>query len=315
MVMEELLRQLEAIRLAFELTKPSPIVEENIRRESLLKSALYSAKIEGNQLSYEEVINGLNDKTRAKLEVFNLLKAHKFIYSDKAAKKLSLNFIKKLHQLAMDRLLAAPGKFRAEAGAIFNQAGIAVYFSPPPTEIIPRLTSLLKQTAASIEPVPVKAMKLHFSFEKIHPFIDGNGRVGRLLTALVMNLGGFGFKGLVSIEEMVNQQKGEYYQALAETKNSRPLTEFLLKLYLDQGKKILTRLHQPEIANQPNLPLRRREILQIIKDHPYASFDFLRRRFLSVNPKTLHYDLKKLQEQKLIIKVGFTRGAVYEAKL
>src|SRR3989338_10500394 len=108
--MEELLRQLDALRLAFELIRPSPIVEENIRRESLLKRALYSAKIEGNQLSYEEVASGLNDKTRAKLEVFNLLKAHHFVYSKKSPKKISLALIKKLHQITMDRLLAAPGK-------------------------------------------------------------------------------------------------------------------------------------------------------------------------------------------------------------
>ena len=85
--MENLLRQLDALRLALELVKPSPIVEENIRRESLLKSALYSAKIEGNQLSYEEVASGLNDQTRAKLEVFNLLKAHHFVYSKNPQKE------------------------------------------------------------------------------------------------------------------------------------------------------------------------------------------------------------------------------------
>lgn len=312
--MEELLRQLEALRLAFELVKPSKIVEENIRRESLLKSALYSAKIEGNRLSYEAVASGLNDKTREKLEVFNLLKAHHFVYSTKAPKKPSLTLIKKLHQVTMDRLIAGPGQFRHEAGAIFNQAGVAVYFAPPPNEITGKLKQLLKQTIASPEPVPVKAMSIHFSFEKIHPFIDGNGRIGRLLTAAIMNQNGYGFKSLVSIEEAINQEKDEYYQALSETKNTLPLTEFLLRLYVKQGKKILTRLTQPETMAQLNLPLRRREILNVLKDHPYSSFDFIRRRFFNINPKTLHYDLKKLQEQKLVVKVGATRGTVYQAK-
>ena len=312
--MEDLLRQLDALRLTFELIKPSPIIEENIRRESLLKSALYSAKIEGNQLSYEEVATGLNDKTRAKLEVFNLLKAHHFVYSKKSPKKISLALIKKLHQITMDRLLAAPGKFRHEAGAIFNQAGIAIYLSPPPDEIISRLKQLIQQVNITADPIPVMAVKIHFGFEKIHPFIDGNGRVGRLLTAVVMNQGGYGFKRLVSIEEMVNEQKDEYYQALDETKNTRPLTEFLLRLYVEQGKKILTRLTQPASQTQLDLPLRRREILNVVRDHPYASFDFISRRFFNINLKTLHYDLKKLQEQNLITKVGATRGAVYQIK-
>ena len=216
--------------------------------------------------------------------------------------------------MTMDRLLPAPGKFRHEAGAIFNQAGVAIYFSPPPAEIIIRLKNLIKQTSYSKEPIPIKATTAHFSFEKIHPFIDGNGRVGRLLTTAIMNQGGYGFKGLVSIEETINQRKDEYYQTLNETKNTRLLTEFLLKLYVEQGKKILTRLTSQENDETANLPLRRREILNVVRDHPYASFDFISRRFFNVNPKTLHYDLKKLQDQNLITKVGATRGAVYQVK-
>lgn len=76
--------------------------------------------------------------------------------------------------------------------------------------------------------------------------------------------------------------------------------------------KTLKKLLNQELLSR--LPLRRREILNILKDHPYASFDLIKRRFLSVNPKTLHYDLKKLQEQKLVIKIGSTRGAVYQVR-
>jgi Fic family protein len=212
----------------------------------------------------------------------------------------------------MDRLIFNPGKFRTEVGAIFNQVGIAVYFAPPPSEINHRLDQLIKQAFNSTEPIPVIATKIHFSFEKIHPFIDGNGRVGRLLTAAIMNQGGYGFRGLVSIEETINEQKDEYYAALSEAKNPQLLTEFLLNLFVNQGKRILTRLSLPETQTQDNLPLRRREIINVIRDHPYSSFDFIRRRFFNVNPKTLHYDLKKLQEQNLIVKVGATRGVVYQ---
>jgi Fic family protein len=312
--MEDLLRQLDALRLAFELIQPSAIAEENIRRESLLKSALYSAKIEGNRLSYEAVVNNLNDKTREKLEVSNLLRGHNFVYSNRAPKKPSLILIKKLHQLTMNKLMASTGSFRKESGAIFNQAGIAVYLAPPPQEIIDRLKKLLKKTTLSNTPTPLKAVRFHFEFEKIHPFVDSNGRVGRLLTAYIMKQGGYGFKGLVSIEEAINSQKQEYYQGIGETKNYLPLTEFLLELYVKQGKKILTRLSQPETASEPTLPLRRQEIFNVIKDHPYCSFDFIKRRFINVNPKTLHYDLKKLLDQKLVVKVGVTRGVTYKAK-
>lgn len=58
---------------------------------------------------------------------------------------------------------------------------------------------------------------------------------------------------------------------------------------------------------------RRREILGTIKDHPDCTFDLISRRFPLVNPKTLHYDLKQLQEKGFIIKAGKTRGVTYKA--
>jgi predicted HTH transcriptional regulator len=59
---------------------------------------------------------------------------------------------------------------------------------------------------------------------------------------------------------------------------------------------------------------RRKEIVRIIEEHPYATFDFLSRRFSKVNPKTLHYDLKELMNDKFIEKIGKTRGVSYIAK-
>lgn len=62
-------------------------------------------------------------------------------------------------------------------------------------------------------------------------------------------------------------------------------------------------------------PFRRQEILNIITDHPNCSFDFLQRRFANVNSKTLHYDIKKLQDINLVQKIGTTRGALYKISI
>ena len=59
---------------------------------------------------------------------------------------------------------------------------------------------------------------------------------------------------------------------------------------------------------------RRREVLEIIKDHKIVSFDFIRRRFVAVPDSTLHYDLKHLMNRGFIKKLGATRGVVYEKK-
>ena len=66
-----------------------------------------------------------------------------------------------------------------------------------------------------------------------------------------------------------------------------------------------------EILPHEKLALRRREIYEIVKDHPYISFDSLQRRFSKVNSKTLHYDILYLIKENFIIKIGKTRGVTY----
>ena len=69
-----------------------------------------------------------------------------------------------------------------------------------------------------------------------------------------------------------------------------------------------------EVSPEDYLLPRRQEILKTIGDHPFCSFDFISRRFSAVNPKTLHYDLKKLQEEGFVIKLGKTRGVLYNTR-
>ena len=89
------LLEIEALKIIFDSQKLLPHIEENFRRESLLKSALYSARVEGNPSK----INDLdNQEDLHKLEINNLVRAYKFIYSDKSPKKLSILFSKKLHK-------------------------------------------------------------------------------------------------------------------------------------------------------------------------------------------------------------------------
>lgn len=63
-----------------------------------------------------------------------------------------------------------------------------------------------------------------------------------------------------------------------------------------------------------NIPPRQSEIYTIIKEHTIVSFDFIKRRFLKIPERTLRYDLKKLQDQNYIVKIGTTRGSYYRIK-
>jgi len=159
-----------------------PHIEKNLRREAFLRSSLFSARIEGNKLNFEDIKNlGKPTKILTKIEVFNIFQAANWLFSKKIPKRLSLKLILKFHSFALNGISSQAGKLRREPSAIFNQAGVAVYVTPPANEIKKLLLQLIKSVNRSKDPVPVNSVICHFAFEKIHPFIDGNGREGRLL--------------------------------------------------------------------------------------------------------------------------------------
>lgn len=313
----ELLQSIEASKEIINTISIPPELETNIRRESTLKSSLYSARIEGNTLTLDDVQMS-SSKDQKRMEVFNILKATNWIYQ-KRHKDISLKDILELHKITMEGLIEKPnlGKFRSNMEAIFNSAGIAIYLPPRPSLVIPLSGRLIKFINSPKEPfVPIRACLAHYTFEKIHPFLDANGRVGRLLLQMVLSKGGYGMKGLLPIEEYLDNHRSEYYRSLEETeKDVTDYLEFMLEAIAKTAEETKIQILEKEKVNIEDLLLpRRAEILNIIKDHKIINFDTIRRRFMAINERTLRYDLKKLQDQGLIKKRGATKGVYYEIK-
>lgn len=306
------LAKIEATREYLKSLSVPLIINQKIQRVSLLKSSLFSAKIEGNPLSIDDLKDS-SEKTK-KVEVENILKSINFI-SKLEARRTDITTIKTLHKMTMENICYPIGRFRQEISAIFNQAGVAVYVCPPPSQIIDLISQLLKYVNSDDEKFPlIKAFIAHLVFEKVHPFLDGNGRVGRLLIYLVCKLNNYVFYPNISFEEYLNEKKNDYYYFLdIGFKKPQEYLLFMLKAFYNQAEKLKKEVEK-EINNKNiiNLPPRQEEILQIIKDHKIISFDFLKRRFLEIPPRTLRYDLKKICDKKLVIKIGQTRGSYYK---
>jgi Fic family protein len=308
----DLLKTIEGSREVIDSISIPAEVEQNIRRQSTLLSSLFSARIEGSELTMEELSNRTSEAQK-KAEVFNTLKAMNWINKRKN-RDLSMQDIAEIYSVAMEGLSAEAGHFRKEMSATFNAAGIAVYLHPTPGRINGLLKRLVKYINSSRERfVPIKACVAHYSFEKIHPFLDGNGRVGRLILQKILAQGGYGMKGLVAFEEYIDNHRSEYYRALEEPE--KDVTDYLIFMLASiseasiKAKEILISKQNVE-AIDFLLP-RRAEIYRIINDHKTVNFDQIKRRFLKVNPRTLRYDLKKLQEGGYITKLGTTRGVYY----
>jgi len=310
--MVELIAKIDANRQLIISLSPSPDIIQNIQRVSLLKSSLFSARIEGNPLKLDDL--NIADKKKEKKEIINIIQASKYIQSEYNSKAIDLQLIKKLHQLVMNDLIAFPGSFRREMGAIFNQAGVAIYVPPSPLHIQNLLDKLIEFINSKKERFPLIAGFLaHLVFEKIHPFIDGNGRVGRLLIPAIFKVYGYDYGLIIPFEEYLDDHKNDYYYFLdTGLKQTNDYLLFMLEAFYSQTEKIIGLLKSElDNRNKIYLPPRQEEILQIVKEHNVVSFDFIRRRFLKIPARTLRWDLKKLIDIKLIIKIGKTKGSYY----
>lgn len=293
-----------------------PEVELNIRRRSTLNSSVFSARIEGNPTALDDYPR-LAPKDRKRIEIQNILKAVNWI-EERSKREITAKDILTLHSIAMKGIeYEELGKFRTKHEGIFTTAGTVIYHAPPPTLIPKLIEKVLHYSNKSKERFsPIKAVISHYIFEKIHPFTDGSGRVGRLFMLLVLTREGYGFKGILPFEERIDRRRETYYKMLEEPERDvTAYVEFMLEILADAGDKSKELiLSKKKAESYESLLPRRAEILSIIKDHKLTNFDSIRRRFLSVNERTLRYDLMKLCQNGFIQKLGSTRGVYYKAK-
>lgn len=295
--------EIEVLRRIWAGLPRVPVVEERLLRESLLKSAVYSARIEGIAATEKS----------PRLEAQNLLAEYKRVFSGKEGGWFTSELVKKIHAHVMKNLSGGGGKYRSEPGAIFNQAGVAIHVAPPHFKVSGMMEDYVEYISG-LEAHPVEtAAVAQFVLEKIHPFADGNGRVGRLVSAFWLQKFQYDFGGLLRLEEYMEKNREDYYRALEPPHDMTAFVEFVVEGVAWQASAAVELVRSADVVEQAALLLRREEMLAIIRDHPRCTFDFISRRFSAVNPKTLHYDLLWLLQKKLVRKLGVTRGVVYEA--
>jgi len=309
---QSFITQINTYRDLFDKFPKQPQLQENLLRKSTLKSALFSARIEGNRLDLNDVESG-RVESKEKNEIFQIYEAIKFVRSQR--QELTKGLICNIHEIVMDGLTSELGRFRTEPSAIYNSAGIAVYIAPPVDKVGGLVSSFIEYTNI-LEIDICRAAVAHFAFEKIHPFLDGNGRVGRILLNWHLAKLGYEFIWFSSFEEYIENNRDKYYETLSnQTKDITSFIEFILEAIAESSEKIILQLgEQKEEKIEDLLSPRRAEMLTLIREHQIMSFDEIRRRFMMVYPRTLHFDLSDLIKKGLIRKLGTTRGAVYAPK-
>jgi len=212
-----------------------------LRRETRIRSIQASLHIEGNTLSLEQVTAVLDGKrvlgTPQEIqEVRNAFAAYELLENLNPGSRDDLC---KAHAALMHGLVDAPGSFRS--GGVGIQRGDKVIHIAPPAERVPALIKDLLDWLGKTEAHPLIAGSVfHYEFEFIHPFMDGNGRLGRLWQTLVLGRWKPVFF-MIPIESVIRDRQADYYAALRradETGNATPFIEFLLNAILAASQQL-----------------------------------------------------------------------------
>ncbi|MBP9670371.1 Fic family protein [Candidatus Woesebacteria bacterium] len=222
------LSDIAEIRGKIAQAKLLPVRETILRRQAIVKMTHSSTSIEGNTLSEAEV-NKLASKqsvfvpAKDRLEVENYFTALAHMEKLSSEKQITLGHILSLQKLVMHNLTAEKniGTIRTTPVYIVNsRPGFPdqiIYTPPTAIEVEPLLIDLLKWRNSNLQIHPIiRAGILHHRFESIHPFTDGNGRTGRLLTLLSLYQSGWDFRRGLVLEEYYNLDRRSYYLALQE---------------------------------------------------------------------------------------------------
>lgn len=216
-----------------------------LRRENRIKTIHSSLAIEHNSLSLEQVTAILDGKRilgnpNEIQEVKNAYETYEMLLS---LNPYSVSDLLKAHQTMMAGLIPENGTFRSGGVGVFD--GEVVIHLAPPARLVPvQIQDLFHWYQTSkIHPL-IRSAIFHYEFEFIHPFADGNGRMGRLWHSLLLGNWNEIFYWL-PIEELIRSRQSEYYHALGQSDqaaDSRVFVEFLLKVILDSLEEIIEKI-------------------------------------------------------------------------
>ncbi len=285
-----------------------------LRKINRIKTIQGSLAIEGNTLSERMITEILDGKhvvapLREIQEVKNAIKTYDAFASLNPYKVKDLL---KAHGLMMEALVDDAGNFRRGGVGVF--AGTQAIHIAPPAERVPHLIDdLFAWLKASEDHLLIKSCVFHYEFEFIHPFIDGNGRMGRLWQSLILNQLHPIFAHL-PVENIVFQNQQKYYDAISRSSdvaNSSVFIEFMLQEILTTLKK----RQSVAIDNETNGTVNGivNDIVNFIKAKPKITIDELAQK-LNKSRRTVTRLIKKLQEEGVISRIGSDKTGYWEVR-
>jgi Fic family protein len=285
------------------LDKPSP----KLRKENRIKTIHSSLSIEGNTLTELQITALIENKRiigpeKDVNEVLNAIKVYDQLKSYDS--KSSKSFLK-AHEILMKGLLTDDGKYRKKGVGIM--AGDRVAHLAPPAENVPHLmNNLFNYLKKSKEIALIKSSVFHYEMEFIHPFIDGNGRMGRLWQTIIL-MKEYPVFEFIPFENIIHKTQGDYYHALSQSDksgSSTPFIEYMLNVVNDSLYTMLD-VKSKVMSTQDRLTY-----YSEICEPEFSRKDYMS-VFKEISSATASRDLKQGIELGLFEKLGDKSKTIY----
>ena len=246
-----------------------------LRRAGRIKSIHSSLAIEKNTLTIEQVTDIINGKRvlgppNEIQEVKNAFEAYKEI---ETTNPNSVKDLLKIHGIMMYGLVDNPGAFRPGQVGVFDGSGKVIHMAPPALNVSGLINELFDWLQKSKAHPLIKSSVFHYEFEFIHPFPDGNGRMGRLWQTVILSA----WKPIfawIPIESIVNERQQEYYDAITlstSSGSSNPFIIYMLKAISDAVQGIVS----DTSAHINHISERVRKLLSVMQDYPMSANEIM----------------------------------------
>ena len=277
------------------------VITPMLRKKNRIKTLAGTLEIEGNYLG-EEKITALLDGKRVLGTMLEVAEVEGAIKAYQELENYKYDEVKDLlhaHKILMSGILTTAGNFRS------SNVRVGEHIAPQAQLVSDLMTQLFGWLKESEEHMLLKSCIFHYEFEFIHPFSDGNGRMGRLWQSVMLHAYNPLFSSLPT-ESIVRDHQEAYYKALEDATNlgeSTPFIEFMLEMILQAILKV-----GKEVGNKVgNLTENQIHIVEMMRDNAKVSAKLLSEE-VGISVRKIEENVAKLKKLGIIERIGGTRG-------
>ncbi len=336
-ITNKILKNIGIIESGREVIENAPLVpawEAKFREDALVRTVHHGTHIEGNELNFteaEKVLAGAKivGRERDIQEILNYRSVLKFI-EEYDNNEITQEGLKHIHALTVNRLLADElvGEYRRTQVVVKNSQTGEITFRPPPAVEIPFLLDAFFRWFNAAKPEDIhavlKAGITHYELVRIHPFLDGNGRVARATATLALFKEGYNIKRFFSLEEYYDREPMVYYEALQSVGKAGGNVSAWLE-YFTEGLAIeLTRIKEKVKSLSTDLKIKKSlggqqlalserqiKIVEFVQENGFLQNKAFFELFPMISEDTVLRELKDLIKKGILKKEGSTKGVKY----